>query len=185
MKKGNILLSLPLIFVSLIKLVAAQNWLDNPITATWTWVTSIFALVGPTSWSQLIIVLVVFAIFLFGMQDIISNFTLFSRRTSWVISGSLAIIGSLTGAVAYIARFFIYISLWAGTLSIFVAIITGFIAFAAIHLGSSWIGGLVWAVKRQEYIKAAKKKGADIGSVLTMLEEIKETGGKDYGNVNL
>jgi large-conductance mechanosensitive channel len=82
---------------------------------------------------MLIAVVLVFAVFLFAFHDIMYGFTAFSPVTSWIIAIALAVIGTITRGTFYTAKFLLTISVWAGTLSVFVAIIIGFVVFALMH----------------------------------------------------
>ena len=169
MKKRNILISLPLLFLSLITLAAAANNLPSFIFGDF------FGMIWPSPWSEVVIVLAVFIMLFAAFGDIIQNFTLFSPRTAWIIGGCLALIAAITRAVLSIAYFLAQITAGLGVISMFIAIITAFIAFAIIHIASGKLGGLMWALKRQKAIDLAKQKGMSMGTAAKALLEFQKT----------
>ena len=72
--------------------ILAPNWINSILTV----------LVGQISltWESLIVVLALMAILLFGLQDIIFNFSTFSETTSWAISVGLVLIAAVTRVIS-------------------------------------------------------------------------------------
>jgi hypothetical protein len=69
------------------------TWLGNTLTV-------LFGAGSVQTWESLIAALAVFAILLFGLYDIIYNFSTFSQGTAWAIAGGLAIIGGVTRIIS-------------------------------------------------------------------------------------
>lgn len=105
------------------------------------WISgNIFGLAPTDTWVMLITVLLVFIIFLFAFHDIFYGFTAFSGLTCWIIAFAIAFVGSVTNGTYQVARFFLILSAWAGTFTIFVVIILAFVAFAGMHLfAGKWL----------------------------------------------
>jgi len=160
MKKSNSIKALLISSFSLmfLPLVRAEGGHPIDLSGISGWIANtLFGLVTPTTWEELVIVVAIFAIFLFAFEDIIENFTMFSRTTSWVIATALALVGSLTGVVLATAHFLMTLTVLFGTFSIFIALLSAFVAFMLVHLGAGWAGG--WLRRRSMMIRASR--GAD------------------------
>lgn len=135
---------------------------------------NIFGLAPTDTWVMLITVLLVFVIFLFAFHDIFYGFTAFSRVTCWVIAFAIAFIGAITKGTLYVAKFFLILSAWAGTFTIFIVIILAFLAFAGMHLfAGKWMAKIRSARNINQVnnsvnmavagVKGMKKIGKELG----------------------
>ena len=172
MKKKCILILalLAFMFISTLAFANAQDYgiLSQPIKLKW--LASFFGVGAQATWGDLIIVIIVFVIFAIAFSDIIINFTAFSAKTSWVIGICLAIIGVLTKSCVTVAHLLMTITVWAGTLSVFIAVITAFVAFALLHLGVDRFGH--WLKRRQAWVAT---KGA-ITETQSGMRYLRQTG---------
>ncbi|MCX8193912.1 MAG: hypothetical protein N3G19_00925 [Candidatus Pacearchaeota archaeon] len=126
--------------------------LETPVSLGW--ISQVFGLVDPTTWGEFLIVLTIFLMFFVAFSDIIQGFTAFSKPAAWTIGFGLAVIGALTKGCLIVAKFLLTITVWAGTFSMVVALITGFFAFALIHLGITSM--FRWVLRRKVMIQAMK-----------------------------
>jgi hypothetical protein len=174
MKKINLLLSLLLVSMVLTPLASAFS-LNDPVNFNVSGITNwisgnIFGLASTDTWVMLITVVLVFIVFLFAFYDIFYGFTAFSRITCWIIAFAIAFIGSITKGTLYVAKFFLILSAWAGTFTIFIVILLAFVAFAGMHLFAG-----KWLAK----IRNAKSQGQidkQVGLVTTGIRGMKEVG---------
>ena len=129
----------------------------------------IFGLISPITWGELIIVIAIFLLFFVAFSDIIATFSAFSKPVAWVMGFGIAVVMALTKTCLMAAAWMITWTAWAGSVSVFVVLITAFIAAVCVHLGFAGIAG--WVYKRQLMIKAAKG-GAQATTAIKHLKEI-------------
>jgi flagellar biosynthesis protein FlhB len=106
-------------------------------------------------WRFMAILLVIFFMLFFAFSDIISNFTAFSKTTSYILGFGLAVIAALTKGVLFLAHYVFGITAALGTISVAIVIITAFVAVVLLHLGLEKFEP--WLSRRKRYIEAAKE----------------------------
>jgi hypothetical protein len=85
-------------------------------------------------WRFMAILLVIFFMLFFAFSDIISNFTAFSKTTSYILGFGLAVIAALTKGVLFLAHYVFGITAALGTISVAIVIITAFVVVVFIHV---------------------------------------------------
>ena len=174
MKLKN-LIFLGLIFVSLFSLsvsVLGQQTYRGTFTVeqqqmaeqTKYWFNSaIEFLLGTAVWTEVIVSIAVLIILATAFSDIISNFSAFSYRASYIIGISLAVIISVTGATRAITMWLLTIVGGFGAFTVVFALFVTFLIFFLIH----WVVfGVIFSVfglrkKLKKSERDAIEKGAE------------------------
>lgn len=116
--------------------------------------------------SALITAFMVWLIIFAGFGDILENFSAFSKGIAWVIAFAVGVVAAnvgiiKTGLLALVAAF-----AWAGTFSIFAALLGAIAAFFVVNWGIR--GSLQWIKNRQEMIQAATGRNYASSGLLTL-----------------
>ena len=176
MKKLTLLLGL-FLFTLFTPLVKAFS-LGDPVNfgGITNWISgNIFGLASTDTWVMLITVVLVFIVFLFAFYDIFYGFTAFSRITCWIIAFAIAFIGSITKGTLYVAKFFLILSAWAGTFTIFIVILLAFVAFAGMHLfAGKWLAKIRSAKTQAQVTRSVDMAVAGVKGMKKIGKELRK-----------
>lgn len=171
-KKRIVALSFLLSFFTLLTIInvlaADTGYYGGGDVPSWMhWMITAFGLSPDSGFNIVIVCLAVFFIFFFGFADILSNFSGFGGFASWMIGLALAIIATFTRGCVLVAHWLMTMTVWAGSLGIFVAILMSIAAFVGLHFGVMSISR--WVIRRQMMIKVAKNvnKATNVSRVST------------------
>lgn len=142
-------------------------------------------LLGTAIWTEVIVSIAVLIILATAFSDIISNFSAFSHRASYVIGISLAVIMSVVGATRAITMWLLTIVGGFGAFTVVFALFVTFLIFFLIH----WvIFGVIFKVlglrsgglsdQEQKAIKKGAKRAGVAAEALAKLSEHLRRGGR-------
>ncbi|MEK6855693.1 MAG: hypothetical protein AABX66_00895 [Nanoarchaeota archaeon] len=198
-KKGNRLILGTLVTLAIIPFVSALNLeeIANLSEEIITQITSIIKTLAkylfgsPTTLvsdptSALIISVAIWLLITVTFGDILSSFSAFSKRTSWIIAGLMGIISANLGLSNKIITATTGVFTSFGIYAIYIGLGTAFIVFIIVNLGITQAGP--WIMKRKMMIEASKaeieteagarKLKGTIKALESVGESLKETGEK-------
>jgi hypothetical protein len=119
-------------------------------------------------WRFMAILLVIFFMLFFAFSDIISNFTAFSKTTSYILGFGLAVIAALTKGVLFLAHYVFGITAALGTISVAIVIITAFVVVVFIHVA-------LWPIQKKAIERRQRRQvRKTVETMKKAKEEMKE-----------
>ncbi len=104
----------------------------------------------------IITALMVWLIIFVAFGDILENFSAFSAGIGWIVAFAIAVVAANVGIIQSGIIYLVGLFAWAGTVSVFLALLAAFFFFFLVNWGVTGLSG--WIKRRQEMVKAYSGK---------------------------